>query len=164
MDKKSTSLRSAAWQRRDWQGVSRRFLQIGITRTDEILDLRIFDLLNLNRIHAEIAEEMLLLLYRFLNPDTWTDEAMERKQTDQPFSYKNWNKKHKDPSGVTVRDLVLAEDINRKAIRHLYMRILKAFYASDVYDGREYRYLDYSDYLCRVQGVQASAGAGQAGR
>lgn len=84
---------------------------------------------------------------RKYNPNTIIDRGMEQREIDQYYPFSEWRKKHKDLSKVLVRDLVMAENINRKAILHFYDSILKAFYKSQEYNCREYRFQDYWDLL-----------------
>ena len=154
MKTRNTSLHSKHWQSYDTAFVSERLSDIGFEDTEEILTLRVFDLLNLNRIDAEAGKEIILALYRFYNPNTMVDEGMEQKAIDQYFPFALWRKKHRDLSRITVRDLVMAEDINRKAILHFYNSILKAFYKSREYSCREYRYRDYWEMLREKEGLK----------
>lgn len=147
MNKKYTSLKSRKWLDHDTHFVTKRFTDIGFETTEEIMELRVFDLLNMNRVDAETAKEMILSLYCFYNPNSMVDEAMAQQLMDQYFPFTQWRKKHKNLSVITVRDLVMAEDINRKAILHFYNSIQKAFYKSKEYSSREYRYRDYWDLL-----------------
>ena len=143
----NTSLRSRAWLKHDRSFVTDRFIDVGFEHAEEIMDLRVFDMLNLNRIDAEAGKEMILALYRKYNPNTIIDRGMEQREIDQYYPCSEWRKKHKDLSKVLVRDLVMAENINRKAILHFYDSILKAFYKSQEYNCREYRFQDYWDLL-----------------
>ena len=145
--KKEISLASETWLKEDEHYITDRLTGRGFRRTGELLDLRVYDLLNICRIHAEVAEETVLTLYRVCNPNAAADEAMELGLTGQTFPLAGWRKKHRDPSAVTVRDLVMADGINRRAVRRLYGSVLKAFYRSGEYDGREYRYVSYEDLL-----------------
>lgn len=147
MNTRNTSLKSRQWLDQDRHFVTNRFTDIGFERTEEIMELRVFDLLNMNRVDAETAKEMILALYRFYNPNTTVDEGMEQQLIDQYFPFTEWRKQHRDLSRITVKDLVMAEDINRKAILHFYNCIVKAFYKSKEYSSREYRYRDYWDLL-----------------
>lgn len=124
----NTSLRSKAWLKHDRSFVTDRFIDVGFEHAEEIMDLRVFDMLNLNRIDAEAGKDMILALYRKYNPNTIIDRGMEQREIDQYYPFSEWRKKHKDLSKVLVRDLVMAENINRKAILHFYDSILKAFY------------------------------------
>ncbi len=112
----------------------------GIERAEEILPIRLFDLLNLYRIDAGRAEHILLGLYETLNPNLLTDLSMERGELRQPFSYREWNRRNRKNSAVTVGDIVLAEGVNRRAVEHLLDKICRAFYRSEEYDPRAYRY------------------------
>ena len=142
-----TSLKSKDWLKHDRSFISDRFTDIGFEYADEVMELRVFDLLNLNRIDAEAAREMILALYRRFNPNPFVDEGIEEKLIDQNYPFTLWRSRHKDLSKVLVRDLVMAENINQKAIIHFYNSILKAFFKSKEYSSREYRFRDYWDLL-----------------
>ena len=109
----------------DWQAVVNRtvanyFDSLGFEHLDQILDMRVFDLLNMNLLDAVRVEEIIVCLYRSLNPNITVDEA--------------------------IRDLVLTENINLRAIQHFYDAIRKKFFKSKEYDWCEYRYTNYQDY------------------
>lgn len=142
-----TSLKSKDWLKHDRSFISDRFTDIGFEYADEVMELRVFDLLNLNRIDAEAAREMILALYRRFNPNPFVDEGIEEKLIDQNYPFTLWRSRHKDLSKVLVRDLVMAENINQKAINHFYNSILKAFFKSKEYSSREYRFRDYWELL-----------------
>ena len=147
MKKQKISLTSNAWLKEDTNFVTDRFVDIGFAAADEIMQLRVYDLLNLNRIDAETAKEAILLLYRIYNPNTSVDDGMDNGMIDQYFPFSAWRKKHPDLSRIKVRDLVMAKDINRRAIIRIWNRILKTFYKSMEYNCREYRFRDYYEML-----------------
>ncbi len=142
-----TSLKSKDWLKHDRNFISDRFTDIGFEYAEEVMELRVFDLLNLNRIDAEAAREMILALYRRFNPNPFVDEGIEEKLLDQNYPFALWRSRHKDLSRILVRDLVMAENINQKAIIHFYNSILKAFFKSKEYSSREYRFRDYWELL-----------------
>ena len=147
MKKQKISLTSNAWLKEDTHFVTDRFVDIGFVVAEEIMQLRVYDLLNLNRIDAETAKEAILLLYRIYNPNTSVDDGMDNGTIDQYFPFSAWRKKHPDLSIIKIRDLVMTEDINRRAIIRIWNRILKAFYKSEEYNCREYRFRDYYELL-----------------
>ena len=138
------SLGSEIWLKEDSHYITQRLLDRGFRYADQLMAMRIFDLLNIYMINAEIGQESILMLYRIFNHNRTMDESMELRLMDQTFPFSEWRKKHRDLSKVSVRDLVLAENINRKAILRLYNSILKAFYRSAEYDSREYKYQCHS--------------------
>ena len=146
-----TSLKSKDWLKHDRSFISDRFTDIGFEYADEVMELRVFDLLNLNRIDAEAAREMILALYRRFNPNPFVDEGIEEKLIDQNYPFTLWRSRHKDLSKVLVRDLVMAENINQKAIIHFYNSILKAFFKSKEYNSREYRFSDYWEMQQKIK-------------
>lgn len=139
------SLRSETWLKEDTYYITQRLMERGFRYADQLMELRVFDLLNIYRINAEVAQEIILMLYRIFNHNPAVDESMELKLMSQTFPFSSWRKEHRDMSKVSVGDLVSAGDINRKAILRLYSSLLKAFYRSGEYDSREYRYYSYSD-------------------
>ena len=150
-ENKRISLGSETWLTEDSHFITQRLLDRGFRYADELMAMRIFDLLNIYMINAEIGQESILMLYRIFNHNRAMDESMELKLTGQTFPFAAWSKRHRDLSKVSVQDLVLSEDINRKAILRLYNSILKAFYKSEEYDGREYRYYNHADVVTETR-------------
>ena len=151
MTQKKTSLKSKDWLKQDRRFISDRFTALGFDYAEEIMELRVFDLLNLNRIDAETAKEMIFALYRAFNPNPLVDESMELKLIDQYFPFAQGRSKHRDLSQVLVRDLVMTEDINQKAIARFFNSILRAFFKSKEYSSREYRFADYWEMLQKTK-------------
>ena len=138
---------STRWLSEDNMCVADYFDGLGFNSLQEILDMRIFDLMNMNCLNAIRVEEIITCLYLFLNPNTAVDEAMYEGLMPQTFPYGDWRKEHKNLSAVTVADLVLTKDINLRAIQHFYDAIRKKFFNSDEYDWRKYRFRDRQEYL-----------------
>ena len=65
----------------------------------------------------------------------------------QPFLYTPWRKEHKDLAAIKVGDLVLTPGINMKAIQHFYDAIRKAFFKSEEYNWRWYKFRNRSEYV-----------------
>ncbi|MBD9162402.1 MAG: hypothetical protein EGP80_00215 [Blautia wexlerae] len=82
---------SIEWLPEDSYCVATYFSGLGFTALQEILDLRVFDLLNMRGINAIRAEEIITCLYLFLNPNDVVDEAMYNGTLLQPFSYPLWS-------------------------------------------------------------------------
>lgn len=94
---------SPEWRKVDEYEVASPFIDDGFRWVKDVVDLRVFDLLNINRINNNRAEEMLLCIYHLLQPDRRIDEGIYYDEIDQYFSYREWKKKHQPLSGVTVR-------------------------------------------------------------
>ena len=114
----------------DWQAVVNRtvanyFDSLGFEHLDQVLEMRVFDLLNMNLLDAVRVEEIIVCLYRSLNPNITVDEAMYCGAMNQCFDYTGWRKIHRQLEKITVRDLVLTENINLRAIQHFYDAIRK---------------------------------------
>lgn len=148
--KASVNPTSIKWLAEDEQIVADYFLDLGLRSLKEILDMRVFDLMNMQGLDAVRVEEIIICLYKWLNPNTDIDKAIYIGTMTQPFPYAPWRKKHRDLSEVKVRDLVLAPDINMQAIQHFYDSIRRAFFKSEEYNWREYRYRNWREYIaCR---------------
>ena len=137
---KSLKRESAQWIRTLDAGISDVLKYHGIEIPEDILCLRVFDLLNLYKIDVGRADAIVTSLYSFLNKSDIVDEAMRYGEVAQPFSYQQWNRAHRKMDHVKVQDLVLEEEINLKALRHLLDRICRAFHRSEEYDPRQYKY------------------------
>lgn len=70
-------------------------------------DMRVFDLMNMQGLNAVRVEEVIICLYKWLNPNTAIDEAIYNGMMSQPFLYTPWRKEHKDLAAIKVGDLVL---------------------------------------------------------
>ena len=134
------SLQSKEWRMVDEDHVGDHFSVLGFSSLDELMKLRMFDFLNLQSNDNYRAEEMLMCIYRFLYPDNSVDEAMYYGEIRQHFPYRSWRRKHKNLSEVTLADLLLPAGINEKAMQHLFDVVTVAFYKSEEYDSRQYRY------------------------
>ena len=137
----------------DGEGILAYLRELGFAGCEEILDMRIFDLLNLNGMHGNRALEVLLILYRGLNPCPVIDGAMDTYIMDQPFPLAAWRRKHRPARDVTVRELVLETGINRRAVEKLFDSICRSFYRSEEYDPRSYRYRDKAEMMqeCKAE-------------
>ena len=106
---------SPKWRKVDEYKVANPFVDVGFRQVKDVVDLRVFDLLNISRINNNRAEEMLLCIYHLLQPDRRIDEGIYNDEIDQYFSYREWKKKHQPLSGVTVREILTTEDLNEGA-------------------------------------------------
>lgn len=84
-------------------------------------------------------------IYHLLQPDRRIDEGIYNDEIDQYFSYREWKKKHQPLSGVTVREILATEDLNEGALLRIFDGVTAAFYKSDEYNSREYRYSNLSE-------------------
>lgn len=142
---------SSEWLSENDRFVARYFSGLGFGTLNEILNMRVFDLMNMDRIDPIRTEEILTCLYKFLNPNTLVDEAMYYGTMSQPFKYTPWRQKHRDLSTVKVKDLVLEDNINLRAIQHFYDAIRKQFFKSSEYSWRSYKFRDKKEYLAALR-------------
>ena len=138
---------SPEWSRVDKDSVSSYFIMLGFKTVGDVMAIRVFDLLNLNRLNNNRAEEMLLCIYRLLHPNRKLDEGIYNEEIDQYFSYREWKKKHKQLKDVTVSDILLTKGINRAALLRIFDGVTSAFYKSNEYDSRSYRYNNLQELL-----------------
>ena len=145
---------SIEWLESDNSHIADYFSGLAFANLGQVIEMRIFDLMNMNRINAVRAEEIITALYLYLNSNEEADKAMYDGSMSQYFEFAEWRKEHKKKENITVGDLILSENINLKAIQHLYDSICKKFYKSSEYNWREYRYRDYVHYeacMCKAR-------------
>ena len=145
---------SPKWRMIDEYKVANPFIDVGFRQVKDVVDLRVFDLLNISRINNNRAEEMLLCIYHLLQPDRRIDEGIYNDEIDQYFSYREWKKKHQPLSGVTVREILTTEDLNEGALLRIFDGVTAAFYKSDEYNSREYRYSNLSELRKAMKHMQ----------
>lgn len=138
---------STKWLTKDDHGVADYFCDLGFRSLKQILNMRVFDLMNMQGLNAIRVEEVITCLYKWLNPNTDIDEAIYNGSMSQPFSYTSWRKVHKDLAAIKVGDLVLTPNINMRAIQHFYDAIRKAFFKSEEYDWRWYKFRNRNEYV-----------------
>lgn len=107
---------STKWLEKDDRVVADYFCDLGFRSLKQILDMRVFDLMNMQGLNAVRVEEVIICLYKWLNPNTAIDEAIYNGMMSQPFLYTPWRKEHKDLAAIKVGDLVLTPGINMKAM------------------------------------------------
>ena len=139
IDKMNITLDSIQWRLVDEERIGEGFRVLGFNRVGEIMGIRLFDLLNLDCVDSIRAWEMVRCLYELLNRNEEADTALEYQLADQYFPFAEWRKAHKYKNARVV-DLVLAFDMNKKALLKLYENVVRAFYKSDEYHMRYYRY------------------------
>lgn len=135
-----TRFNSREWRSVDKDDIYVVFDMLGFKKVADVMQLRVFDLLNLNRINNNRAEEMLLCIYRLLYSNKKLDDGIYNDEIDQYFSYREWKKTHKKLDQVTVSDILLTEGINQAALLRIFDGVTSAFYKSSEYDSRRYRY------------------------
>ena len=90
-----TRFNTLEWRSVDKDGIYVVFDMLGFKSVEDVVQLRVFELLNLNRINNNRAEEMLLCIYRLLYPNRKLDDGIFNDEIDQYFSYREWKKSHK---------------------------------------------------------------------
>lgn len=151
-NKMMTGVIDKEFRKYDEGNIAEVLYDLGFRTVKDVMDMRIFDLLNMNRLSRNRAESVIYSLYLFMNPNTEVDELVYSGMTKQPLDYAVWRKKHRKHHNVLVRDLVLEEGMNAKALMHLMNIIVRAFFQSEEYNGREYAYYDFDDYVISKEG------------
>lgn len=67
---------STKWLEKDDRVVADYFCDVGFRSLKQILDMRVFDLMNMQGLNAVRVEEVIICLYKWLNPNTAIDEAI----------------------------------------------------------------------------------------
>ena len=67
---------STKWLEKDDRVVADYFCDLGFRSLQQILDMRVFDLMNMQGLNAVRVEEVIICLYKWLNPNTAIDEAI----------------------------------------------------------------------------------------
>ena len=67
---------STKWLEKDDRAVADYFCDLGFRSLKQILDMRVFDLMNMQGLNAVRVEEVIICLYKWLNPNTAIDEAI----------------------------------------------------------------------------------------
>ena len=157
-----TRFNSPEWRSADKDSIYVVFEMLGFKKVADVMQLRVFDLLNLNRINNNRAEEMLLCIYRFLYPNKKLDDGIYYDEIDQYFSYREWKKTHKQLDQVTVSDILLTDGINQVALLRIFDGVTSAFYKSSEYNSRKYRYNNLYELLKHRSGVRKEGDNGKA--
>ena len=149
--KMNISLESEEWMDADLNNTGRSFTGAGFKNTEEVLELRIYDMLNILGIDRIRAEEMVQALYYFFNENRKADDALYLRLIDQYIDFRRWHMEHPDYTKVTVKDLVLTEGMNRDALEWLFDQVVRKFWKSEEYNSREYRYYSYRDLISKME-------------
>lgn len=82
---------STKWLEKDDRVVADYFCDLGFRSLKQILDMRVFDLMNMQGLNAVRVEEVIICLYKWLNPNTAIDEAKAMKRfRDNDTSLWGW--------------------------------------------------------------------------
>ena len=77
---------STKWLEKDDRVVADYFCDLGFRSLKQILDMRVFDLMNMQGLNAVRVEEVIICLYKWLNPNTAIDEAIYNGMSHSPSS------------------------------------------------------------------------------
>ncbi len=131
--------------------ISEYLYGMGFKSLDELMPMRIFDFLNLDRMDAIKAEEFIVCIYKYLHPQ---NEKLDREiyegYVEQSFDCVGFLREIK-PVNLTIGVLVNAVGVNREAIYDMFDVIKSAFWHSKEYDWRRYRFANKKEYLYELK-------------
>ena len=75
---------STKWLEKDDRVVADYFCDLGFRSLKQILDMRVFDLMNMQGLNAVRVEEVIICLYKWLNPNTAIDGMVVVDMSGRP--------------------------------------------------------------------------------
>lgn len=138
------SLDSQEWMKVDEENSSQIFYDLGFRTVNEVLNIRVFDLFNLQDVDNNRAEEFLLTVFKYLYPDKTVDQNIYYNEKEQEPLYKKWSEKHPEFETVKVRDVLIQDGLEVGTMLCVFDYATQEFYKSNEYNNRKYRYTSYS--------------------
>lgn len=138
------SLDSQEWMKLDKKNSSQIFYDLGFRTVNEVLNIRVFDLFNLQDVDNNRAEEFLLTVFKYLYPDKTVDQNIYYNEKEQEPLYKKWSEKHPKFETVKVRDVLIQDGLEVGTMLCVFDYATQEFYKSNEYNNRKYRYTSYS--------------------
>ena len=138
------SLDSQEWMKVDEKNSSQIFYDLGFRTVNEVLNIRVFDLFNLQDVDNNRAEEFLLTVFKYLYPDKTVDQNIYYNEKEQEPLYKKWSEKHPEFETVKVRDVLIQDGLEVGTMLCVFDYATQEFYKSNEYNNRKYRYTSYS--------------------
>ena len=138
------SLDFQEWMKVDEENSSQIFYDLGFRTVNEVLNIRVFDLFNLQDVDNNRAEEFLLTVFKYLYPDKTVDQNIYYNEKEQEPLYKKWSEKHPEFETVKVRDVLIQDGLEVGTMLCVFDYATQEFYKSNEYNNRKYRYTSYS--------------------
>ena len=138
------SLDSQEWMKVAEENSSQIFYDLGFRTVNEVLNIRVFDLFNLQDVDNNRAEEFLLTVFKYLYPDKTVDQNIYYNEKEQEPLYKKWSEKHPEFETVKVRDVLIHDGLEVGTMLCVFDYATQEFYKSNEYNNRKYRYTSYS--------------------
>ena len=138
------SLDSQEWMKVDEENSSQIFYDLGFRTVNEVLNIRVFDLFNLQDVDNNRAEEFLLTVFKYLYPDKTVNQNIYYNEKEQEPLYKKWSEKHPEFETVKVRDVLIQDGLEVGTMLCVFDYATQEFYKSNEYNNRKYRYTSYS--------------------
>ncbi len=123
--------------------VTDHFISLGFNRPDDFMNIRLFDLFNLDCVDNNRAEEMVLDLSRFLYPDR--DEFSEEPEQENLKYQMLVAGTTYNPDEITIGELLEDELLSEEGLLGVFDWVTQRFYKSDEYDSRHYKYSKLSE-------------------
>ena len=127
-------LDSELWNAYDKEGAGKPFIQAGIDNTQEIMDMRIYEMLSVFDGERIEAEDMLFALFYFFNVNGQVDDEAYAGLNDPNFDEHEWICEHPISSRVLVKEIILPVGMNDDALYWLFDQIVREYWRSPEYD------------------------------
>jgi len=118
--------------------VTDHFIFLGFDKPADFMEVRLFDLLNLDCVDNNRAEEMILGLSRFLYPER-DDYSKEPDKEELEYQMYIAGVNH-NPDEMTIGELLEDEFLSEEGLLGVFDWATQRFYKSDEYDSRHYKY------------------------
>lgn len=135
---------SPEWISVDEMNSSQIFYDLGFKTVNEVINTRMFDLLNLQDVEKYRVEEFLMSVFKFLYPNKTVDNNIYYDEDEQIIPYKKWREKNPTFEDVKMRNIIVNDDLEIGTILYIFDCVTEAFYKSNEYNNRKYRYMSYS--------------------
>ena len=127
-------LESELWKAHDKDDAGSPFIRAGIDDTQEIMDMRIYEMLSVLEGDRIEAEDMLFALFYFFNMNGREDGETHLRLDGWDFDEHEWICEHPFSSRVLVKELVLPLGMNADALYWLFDQIVREYWESPEYD------------------------------
>ena len=128
------SFDSLEWINVDEENSSQIFYDLGFRTVNEVLNIRVFDLFNLQDVDNNRAEEFLLTVFKYLYPDKTVDQNIYYNEKEHEPLYKKWSEKHPEFETVKVRDVLIQDGLEVGTMLCVFDYATQEFYKSNEYN------------------------------
>lgn len=100
---------STKWLEKDDRVVADYFCDLGFRSLKQILDMRVFDLMNMQGLNAVRVEEVIICLYKWLNPNTASRNTIRHRLSCRNSCYDIQRKCRFTLTGIALEHRQLPE-------------------------------------------------------